>query len=78
MNFKEYTELAGKTELKDYYKVKQFLGDSKNVKLFHYIMGLSGEVGEIVDSFKKSAVYDRPLDVVNLKEELGDVLWFIA
>lgn len=48
------------------------------IDLLHALLGLSGEVGELVDPVKKSMFYGKPLDVENIKEEAGDILWYIA
>lgn len=45
---------------------------------FHAAMGLATEGGEILDAFKKTVFYGKPLDVTNLIEEAGDVLWYVA
>lgn len=41
-------------------------------------LGLAGEVGEIVDHFKKHLYHGHPLDSKHVMEELGDVLWYVA
>lgn len=46
--------------------------------ILHAIMGISTEGGELLDVFKKNLFYGKPLDHVNLDEEIGDVLWYIA
>lgn len=46
--------------------------------LLHATLGISGEAGELLDAVKKSFIYNKPLDVVNAKEELGDIMWYIA
>ena len=46
--------------------------------LIHAILGLGGEVGELMDPVKKSMFYGKPLDVENIREEAGDLLWYIA
>lgn len=46
--------------------------------LLHASLGVAGEAGELVDAVKKSFIYNKPLDIVNIKEELGDVLWYMA
>lgn len=48
------------------------------MRLLHAGIGMSGEAGEIIDSLKKSIIYGRPIDLTNLKEECGDVLWYMA
>lgn len=44
----------------------------------HAAIGISGEAGELIDAVKKSAMYGKPLDVQNVKEELGDICWYMA
>ena len=44
----------------------------------HMLIGLSGEVGELQDAFKKHIMYDKPLDIVNVIEELGDIEFYLA
>lgn len=46
--------------------------------LLHATLGISGEAGELLDAVKKSFIYNKELDLVNAKEELGDILWYIA
>lgn len=48
------------------------------LRLLHSVMGLSGEVGETTDAVKKHILYNKPLDVDNIKEEAGDILWYLA
>lgn len=44
----------------------------------HMVLGMQTEVAEIADVYKKNIAYGKPLDEINVKEELGDVLWYIA
>jgi NTP pyrophosphatase (non-canonical NTP hydrolase) len=51
-------------------------------EVFHLLLGLVGETGEIAEKAKK-IVRDRDSDfsqwdLADLKKELGDVLWYIA
>ena len=46
--------------------------------LIHASLGLAGEVGELTDTIKKHLIYGKALDVENIREEIGDVLWFCA
>lgn len=41
-------------------------------------LGLSGEVGEVVDILKKSIFQGHPLDVRKVALELGDAMWYLA
>jgi NTP pyrophosphatase (non-canonical NTP hydrolase) len=40
-------------------------------------MGLAGEAGEVCDYLKKVLLHGKELDRVKLKDELGDVLWYL-
>lgn len=48
------------------------------LRLLHAVMGLTGEVGETADAIKKHILYNKPLDKTNIKEEAGDILWYMA
>lgn len=50
----------------------------KELDLLHCATGLVTESAELVDAIKKHVFYGKPLDVVNIKEEIGDLLWYIA
>ncbi len=55
-----------------------FDADTQIQKLLHGVIGLSTESGELLDALKKHVYYGQPLDEVNLKEEMGDVMWYFA
>lgn len=42
------------------------------------VLGLAGEAGECCDIVKKFKYQGHDLDITKLKDELGDVLWYIA
>lgn len=44
----------------------------------HMSLGLVTEAGEIADVFKKALAYKKDIDWINIKEELGDVMWYIV
>lgn len=72
MNLNEYQKLAKRTAAPK---------DKKN-ELFHLVLGLMGESGEIAEKMKKivrdnASDFDA-LDKDDLKKELGDILWYIA
>ena len=46
--------------------------------LCNVALGLTGESGEFADSVKKHLFQGHPIDVMNLAEEIGDVLWYCA
>lgn len=69
MNIKNYVEKASRTDAP--------LG-SKQEHNFHMIFGMLTEVGELADIFKKNLAYGKEIDWVNVKEETGDLMWYIA
>ena len=77
MNNKEYVELAIKTDHPNYQEPVNRI-DKPMARLLHGAVGLVTESAEVLDAFKKHIFYGRVLDYVNIKEELGDVLWYIA
>jgi len=44
----------------------------------HMVLGMQTESAEIADVFKKNLAYNREVDWVNVREELGDLMWYIA
>lgn len=70
MKPKTFIKLATRTESDKYYRL--------NPRLQHAAFGLVTESGELLDALKKSMFYGKDLDVVNLKEEAGDILWYLA
>ena len=72
MNLNEYQQLALRTSRPK---------DAKD-ELYHLLLALSGEVGEIHEKAKKT-IRDKDSDFANfdtadLTKELGDVLWYVA
>lgn len=51
--------------------------NSREEALMHAAIGMAGEAGEAIDCIKKMWVYKKPLDPVNLLEELGDLTFYI-
>lgn len=52
--------------------------DGQLLNNLHMVMGMETEVGEIMDGFKKNLAYNKPIDMVNMKEEIGDLMWYVA
>lgn len=50
--------------------------NESNEDLLHAIMGIYTEAGELTDALKKHLFYGAPLDMANIKEELGDMFWY--
>lgn len=65
MNFSDYSPLALRTA--------KPLTQEQNLK--HAAILMISEAGEIADAIKAFAIYGKPLDNVNLVEEVGDLLW---
>ena len=47
-------------------------------ELNHYAIGVAGEVGELLDAIKKHTMYNKPIDMANVIEELGDLEWYLS
>lgn len=45
--------------------------------VLHMLLGLSGEVGELIDGIKKNIIYGKELDMANVVEELGDIEFYL-
>ena len=69
MEIREYQQKAERTLA----KTKDSLTDD-----LHMILGIQTESAEISDVYKKHIAYGKELDLVNVKEELGDQMWYIA
>ena len=52
--------------------------DYNKERLIHAAMGMQTESAEFTDALKKAIFYGKTLDVPNLKEELGDLLWYVS
>lgn len=74
MDNKTYMELSDRTCK----HVESLEMNAKQYDLMHATLGIAGESGEIVDAVKKSVIYGKPLDVANMREEIGDIMWYIA
>lgn len=75
MNWLQYEKDSERTE-KKFPEGKSL--DTQQMELLHAAIGISTESGEILDAFKKHLIYGKDLDIVNLAEELGDIMWYVA
>ncbi len=73
MNMEEYVKSVVKTE-----NAKEITMTLRQSRLDHAASGLATEAGEFVDQIKRHIHYGFALDVVNCKEELGDLMWYIG
>lgn len=67
--------------LQEYIQQAQVTNDStasKERNNLHAGYGLVTEIGEIADIFKRHIFYGKDIDIVNLKEEIGDAMWYLA
>jgi len=75
MEPEEYIKNAVRTERKEY-DFSETNGVSPRVE--HAVMGVVTEAGELMTAVKKAKIYGKKLDLVNLVEEAGDVMWYLA
>ena len=47
-------------------------------RLLNHILGLLGESGEVAEIIKKSEYHGKPYTQDKMKDELGDVLWYLT
>lgn len=48
------------------------------VNTLHGILGIATEGVELIQAINKTIVTKEEFDVVNMKEEIGDIMWYIA
>jgi NTP pyrophosphatase (non-canonical NTP hydrolase) len=54
------------------------VGMQREEDLLHGCTGICTEGGELMDAYKKARFYGKRVDWVNVREEIGDVLWYLA
>ena len=78
MNATNYITATSRTDGDDEHYKGVAERSANNAKGIHYALGLVTESGEIADAYKKHVAYGSKLDVTNIKEELGDLLFYVA
>lgn len=85
MNPNDYVRAAMRTECDQLAALTRFVGptedcefDLKGIRLDHAFRGISKEAGELLTLFEKWIHYGQTLDPAKVKDELGDVLWYVA
>lgn len=75
-----YQALALRTETTPAYmrSACDELTDHELSRLDHALRGITTEVGEAQDVLKRLTIYGKPPALVNVAEEFGDLLWYIA
>jgi len=71
MFFKDYIEEAVKTESNDFDAIGGRLNNEYVVRMLHAGLGMVTETSELFAAIDK-------MDLVNIREELGDLFWYIA
>ena len=61
----------------DQFVLQLFKADTQREMITHAVLGVAGEVGELVDCIKKHTAYNKPLDMENLIEEIGDMRFYL-
>ena len=51
--------------------------DNDKINLWHLATGVATEAGELLDAIKKHVIYNKPLDITNVLEELGDLTFYM-
>lgn len=92
MTPEEYQRLASRTECNQWnsrdrmlvYRPYADVHDSRSpdklipIRVTHALIGMMGEVGELSAALEHWIYYGNLIDMVNCKEELGDLLWYVA
>ena len=69
MDIQSYQKLAART-------LPRLSSEQEDIQ--HMLFGMMTELGELVDSYKKHYAYGKNLDLVNVMEEMGDIMWYWA
>lgn len=51
--------------------------NAKKAHILHMAIGIAGEAGELLDAIKKHVIYNKPIDLENVIEELGDLEFYM-
>lgn len=78
MTNEDYVNAAAQTDHPDYMLIASRLQSENTLRILHAVMGMVTEAGELMDAVKKHVIYGKPIDLVNLKEEVGDGFWYSA
>lgn len=52
--------------------------NSSREDIIHMLFGMATELGELTDIFKKALAYKNDIDWINVEEEIGDIMYYIA
>lgn len=76
MTNEEYIKKVLTTESCNFDEIRVRINIISILRLLHVGMGLVTEAAEFMDALKKYIYYGKELDIINLKEELGDISWY--
>lgn len=76
MAMEQFIDATAERTEPDYAEVVRRLKDPNVARLLHAGIGMATEAGEYLDGLKKYIYYGKPLDRVNLREEIGDASWY--
>ena len=77
MKANDYKNECLKTESNNFDEIKKRVTED-NIRLLHACLGMQTECAEFTDVIKKHLFYNKPLDIINLKEELFDCCWYMS
>lgn len=75
---KDYVENVVRTESNNFGNIMNRCQNPNTIRLLHSGIGLATESSEFLDNLKKHIYYGKDLDLVNAKEEIGDILWYVG
>lgn len=78
MDSKQFIKEALQTESDDFEEIRIRLDKDRTIRLLHAATGMVDEAAEFLGAVRKYIFYNKPIDELNLKEELGDSDWFKA
>jgi NTP pyrophosphatase (non-canonical NTP hydrolase) len=78
MKTSDFVKSVELRESQDLQKIADRLQNHGTVRLLHAMIGMATESGEFQDMMKKHIYYGKEIDKTNLKEELGDLMWYIG
>lgn len=52
--------------------------NSRDCHLLHMVVGVSGEAGELLDAVKRAVIYRKQIDIENVREEVGDIMFYLT
>lgn len=61
----------------DNFVLRLFKPNVRELMMSHALRGIATETGELIDAFKRHLDYGRPLDLENVREELGDLRFYM-